>query len=345
MNLEANSAYRIGKVAVEERVLGHGDDAARPASVEVQMRDRGLAAPSIEGSCMRVGIRAGFDISFYDLLIRNDHQAEGYSEPSLIVAALIDGDGEGYLIAEGQESGPKGIRYAKNMLILHYAEVRAFGGYRVKSNSHFRMVEMRFSLAFLEKLGVSGLFEKLGTSHPLHLTSADRIWVGSTQMQGEMRQLTLDLIAMSAEAGNDLRIEARALDLLSQALDLVRKPAASGLASVRHQRDVRCLERARAIILADPARLWTIRDLARQVGMNEKKLKESFRDRFGQPIRGFQQETRLTRAREMLLQGLSVTETSLAVGFSNPSYFAYLFQRRYGIVPSTMMVGDLRAAE
>ncbi|KJV11005.1 hypothetical protein VZ95_01220, partial [Elstera litoralis] len=128
-------------MTIEERVLAYGDQTARPVPVETQMRDRGLAAPALEGKCLRLGIRPGFDISFYDLLFRDGLCTEGYSEPSLMIAALIDGDGEGYLIAEGQHPGGKPIRYAANTVFLHYADVRAFGGYRVETNSRFRMVE------------------------------------------------------------------------------------------------------------------------------------------------------------------------------------------------------------
>ncbi len=35
----------------------------------------------------------------------------------------------------------------------------------------------------------------------------------------------------------------------------------------------------------------------------------------------------------MLRKGWSVTETSLAVGYANPSHFAKLFRRHYGIAP------------
>lgn len=336
METNVHAAYRVGKVSIEERVLDYGDADARPASVEVQMRDRGLAAPCIEGQCQRVGIRPGFDISFYDLTIRGDHHAEGYSEPSLVVAALLEGDGEGYLIAEGQHVGPRQLRYAPNTLFLNYAEVQAFGGYRVKANSRFRMVEMRFSLDFLKKIGVAGLFANVGETHPFHIASTDQIWVGSAAMPDAMRLLTLELIGMGGAPGQDMRIEARALDLLSQAIEMVRKPALPGLAVSRLERDARCLDRARQIIIDEPAHLWTIRDLARQVGMNEKKLKGAFRDRFGQPIRSFLQDTRLAAGREMLLSGTSVTEASLTIGFSNPSYFAYLFQRKYGVSPSAL---------
>ncbi|WP_052711750.1 helix-turn-helix transcriptional regulator, partial [Elstera litoralis] len=274
----------------------------------------------------------------YDLLFRDGLCTEGYSEPSLMIAALIDGDGEGYLIAEGQHPGGKPIRYAANTVFLHYADVRAFGGYRVETNSRFRMVEMRLSLDFLGRLGLAGQFDHFDAAHSFHLVSTDRIWVGSTQMADNLRQLTLDLIAMADAQGSDLQLEARALDLLAKTVDLFQAAGRNrSVGNSRHQRDRRCLERARDIILADPAHLWTIRDLARQVGMNEKKLKETFREYFGQPIRGFQQENRLKRGRDMLIEGTSVTETSLAVGFSNPSYFAYLFQRQYGVAPSALL--------
>ncbi|MFX7804591.1 AraC family transcriptional regulator, partial [Acinetobacter baumannii] len=63
-------------------------------------------------------------------------------------------------------------------------------------------------------------------------------------------------------------------------------------------RDTRRLAEARALILGDLARNWTIRDIARAVGLNEKKLKSGFRDAYGLPVHGFLQRARLDAARD-----------------------------------------------
>ncbi|MBS7810300.1 helix-turn-helix transcriptional regulator [Roseococcus pinisoli] len=77
--------------------------------------------------------------------------------------------------------------------------------------------------------------------------------------------------------------------------------------------------------------------LARQVGLNEKKLKAGFRTQFGTSVIGFLQDVRLRAAHRLLLEGRSsVTEVAMAVGYANPSHFALMFRRRYGVSPSAL---------
>lgn len=58
----------------------------------------------------------------------------------------------------------------------------------------------------------------------------------------------------------------------------------------------------------------------------------------GSPIYAFLQRARLDRARSLIEGGgLSVTEAALQVGYSNPSHFARLFRREFGIAPSSAL--------
>lgn len=325
-------AYRCGALAIQERILHHGDLIARPAPVAAQLRDRGLADGAIAGECHRVGIRPGFDVSLYDLQVTQEHQAVGRSDPSLVIVALISGDGIGWLLADDQAGGKVPIPYRGDHLYWCFADVPASGGYILHDGSHFRMVELRCTLDFLARTGLLEQLYALTPAHPAHLVSNPHVWIGMTDLPVSLARIAQQIIVQGSTPGHDLVLEARVLDLFSSAIDLLRQPIIN--TDRRRDRDQRCLERARAILLDDPSRLWTIRDLARLVGMNEKKLKAAFRNRFGQTIRAFQQDARLEVGQQMLRRGASVTETSLAVGFANPSYFTQLFSRRYGCLPS-----------
>lgn len=78
--------------------------------------------------------------------------------------------------------------------------------------------------------------------------------------------------------------------------------------------------------------------LAREVGVNEFKLKRGFRQLFGDTPYGVLRDARLSRAREYLESGaMNVCEACVAVGYSNPGNFIGLFKKRFGSTP-----GDLR---
>ncbi|SEG36169.1 helix-turn-helix transcriptional regulator [Bosea lathyri] len=142
----------------------------------------------------------------------------------------------------------------------------------------------------------------------------------------------LDLVL--GDQASDLAIEAHALDVLSQVLPVL----GSGAAETAHApRDVSRLLAARDLLLADLDHAWTIRELSLKVGLNEKKLKAGFRDQFGSPIYAFLQRARLDCARALIeSRNVSVTEAALQVGYTNPSHFARLFRREFGIVPSSV---------
>jgi AraC-like DNA-binding protein len=59
-----------------------------------------------------------------------------------------------------------------------------------------------------------------------------------------------------------------------------------------------------------------------------------FQRHYGQTPGQYLREARLRRARELLLKGLSVTETCIAVGYTSTASFSLLFRRNCGTSPS-----------
>jgi len=142
------------------------------------------------------------------------------------------------------------------------------------------------------------------------------------QMSGPMRQLYL---------------ESKSLELLTlslEALDVVA-PATSG--PTLDAFTVEQLEHARSILLGSMSEPPSLRALARACGLNERKLKEGFKLRYGTTVFGFVREQRMLRAHDMLHgSGRSVTEVAQIVGYANPSKFAAAFRRQFGVAPSTV---------
>lgn len=75
--------------------------------------------------------------------------------------------------------------------------------------------------------------------------------------------------------------------------------------------------------------------LARQVCLNEYKLKTGFKELFGMSVHAYVIDKRLELARVLLEeQKLGVTEAVLLVGYSDASHFAEKFRKKYGANPS-----------
>jgi AraC-like DNA-binding protein len=87
-------------------------------------------------------------------------------------------------------------------------------------------------------------------------------------------------------------------------------------------------------ILRDLSRPPVLNDLARIAGMSETKLRQLFKQTFGDTIYNYFQKARMEQAAFLLKQArLSVSETGYQLGFSNLSHFGRLFQRHYGVTP------------
>jgi AraC-like DNA-binding protein len=81
-------------------------------------------------------------------------------------------------------------------------------------------------------------------------------------------------------------------------------------------------------------RQHTVSELARSVGMSLFNFTRIFTELAGQPPHSYLRDVRLRNARNMLVQGRSVTETCFDCGFSNLSHFSRSYARRFGMTPS-----------
>jgi AraC-like DNA-binding protein len=76
-------------------------------------------------------------------------------------------------------------------------------------------------------------------------------------------------------------------------------------------------------------------DLSKQFGINQSKLKKSFRELIGVPVIEYLYNLKMQHAKSMLYdQGMYVSEVAPIVGYKNPNHFSTAFKRKFGINPS-----------
>ncbi len=97
-------------------------------------------------------------------------------------------------------------------------------------------------------------------------------------------------------------------------------------------REKRQLSIAKDCLLSDLSSAPTIAELAKTVGVNQCKLKRGFKELFGTSVYACFQEERMKRAME-LLKNNNVTETAVALGYSNFSHFSTAFRKQYSVLP------------
>lgn len=327
--------------ALQERLLAQHALAEVPPCIGVEGDGYFGGDAPVGGNSIRLSVREGMDLLAHDVRILADAEQSVASNPCLAITLLLDGCGEGIVIdpATGAELAPA-VPYTSSTLYVSFSTRPLGGRSAAPAGSRYRLIELRLSHDFLRRLGVLEMLTELGPSHTLHRASGCGYWIGAAPAPASLIAIA-EQIHASALTGSasDLALDARGLDFLAATLQLLaeRQEASSpGLTS----RSRRRIAAAAQMLRAEPAHAWTIRKLARAVGLGDKALKQGFRDGFGMTVIGYLQETRLALGKQLLEAGHdSVTEVSLRVGYANPSHFARLYRRRFGEAPSKVRAG------
>ncbi|MCX5008725.1 helix-turn-helix transcriptional regulator [Streptomyces sp. NBC_00638] len=99
------------------------------------------------------------------------------------------------------------------------------------------------------------------------------------------------------------------------------------------------LRAATALLHEDPARPATLAELGRTVGASERTLSRLFHTELGMSFHRWRTTLRIHHALAHLTAGMSVTETAVACGWSNPSSFIDAFTEIVGQTPGRYQAG------
>ncbi|MDO5607370.1 MAG: AraC family transcriptional regulator [Capnocytophaga sp.] len=94
------------------------------------------------------------------------------------------------------------------------------------------------------------------------------------------------------------------------------------------------IRRAKEIVIERMAEPPSLQELSHEIGLNIKKLKEGFKQVYGDSVYAFLFDYKMDMARQMLESNEhNVNEVSSHIGYSNPSHFIAAFKKKYGITP------------
>lgn len=94
------------------------------------------------------------------------------------------------------------------------------------------------------------------------------------------------------------------------------------------------LARAAAAVLGDPARDWTVDQLAAVAALSRSAFAEKFRAAYGRTPVAFVTEVRMRRAMRLLEGGAPVFEAARSLGYASEDGFSRAFRRFSGAPPS-----------
>ncbi|WP_024482199.1 helix-turn-helix transcriptional regulator [Cellulophaga baltica] len=103
--------------------------------------------------------------------------------------------------------------------------------------------------------------------------------------------------------------------------------------------NVRRIRKAKEIIISRMAEPPTLTELSDEIGLPIKKLKEGFKQIYGDSVFSFLFDYKMEYARKMLESGQhNVNEVGLKVGYSTSSHFIAAFKKKYGTTPKKYLM-------
>ena len=135
-------------------------------------------------------------------------------------------------------------------------------------------------------------------------------------------------------------LESKCLELIALKLEQLKdRDKRTDPSCVLKPDDVERIHLAKAILTDHPNDPPSLMELARQVSLNDYKLKVGFRQVFGTTVFGYLHQHRMEMARQLLAkQRMNVKEVAQAVGYANQSRFAAAFRKQFGMNPKVYLL-------
>lgn len=105
------------------------------------------------------------------------------------------------------------------------------------------------------------------------------------------------------------------------------------------EENVKKIKKAKEIILANMAEPPTLAELSSEVGLSLKRLKEGFKQIYGDSVYSFLFDHKMDYAKRLLETGqYNVNEIGLRVGYSTSSHFIAAFKKKYNTTPKKYLL-------
>ena len=131
-----------------------------------------------------------------------------------------------------------------------------------------------------------------------------------------------------------LYIKGKVYELLSLYFNKNEDPSIEQCPFLVDEENVRKIRQAKEIILERMTNPPSLENLAVEIGLSLKKLKEGFKELYGDTVYAYLLDHKMEEACRMLSsQKYNVNEVGLRLGYSTASHFIAAFKKKYGTTP------------
>ncbi len=169
-------------------------------------------------------------------------------------------------------------------------------------------------------------FSSLGQGKRIIETSRTRAGVREVALQLFNKELS--------ETYQSIYVKGKLLELLGTYFYAADNENEEQCPYIANEESAAKIKKAKTIIISDLAQTPSLHELAKEVGLNVKALKEGFKELYGKPVITYLFHCRMEEAKKMLVDGaLNVSEIAPIIGYSSSSHFITAFKRKYGVTP------------
>jgi AraC family transcriptional activator of pyochelin receptor len=138
----------------------------------------------------------------------------------------------------------------------------------------------------------------------------------------------------SNSAIRDLYIKGKTYELLSLHFQQEENTNGEYCPFLVDEQNVLKIRKAKEIIITNISEPPSLQELANEIGLNIKKLKEGFKQIYGDTVYSFLFDYKMEHARRLLESNqYNVNEVGSQVGYSTASHFIAAFKKKFGTTP------------
>ena len=120
-------------------------------------------------------------------------------------------------------------------------------------------------------------------------------------------------------------------------MELFLAPSTQNPSTVQPE-DIAKFQRIKDLIEHNLDKPLSHRQIAKEVGINEFKLKRGFKELFGSTVYGYLLEKRMHKAKNLLETGTNtVSDVAWDIGYTNVSHFIAVFRKYHGVTPGKFL--------
>ncbi|MGG8497748.1 helix-turn-helix domain-containing protein [Tenacibaculum sp. TC6] len=189
------------------------------------------------------------------------------------------------------------------------------------------------------------LFSKEASYIPfLSENNKNRKYYDNTEIKSNVLLVLQQIFAADSHSSiKDLYIKGKTYELLSLHFDSGENTNDEYCPFLVDDKEILKIRKAKDIIISKMSEPPTLQELANEVGLNLKKLKEGFKQIYGDTVYSFLFDYKMEHARKLLESNqYNVNEVGLQVGYSTSSHFIAAFKKKFGTTPKQYIMNSLQ---